>query len=156
MHKSLIAFIIAGAVLFALPTYYETDTETEAPARTVLQSELKDYDIPAADIAPQPNYLGDFLCTAYCPCSICCGEYADGTTATGTRATAGRTIATDPAEIPAGSHVAVYYEDGAYAEYIAEDTGSGVHGQHIDVYYNTHQEALQHGVRAAQVYLLEE
>lgn len=104
----------------------------------------------------QPLPLGDFTVTAYCSCSICCGQWSDGTTATGTRATAGRTIATDPEVIPAGSHVAVYYEDGAYAEYIAEDTGSGVNGQHIDVYYNTHQEALQHGVRAAQVYLLEE
>lgn len=104
----------------------------------------------------QPLPLGDFTITAYCSCSICCGQWSDGTTATGTRATAGRTIATDPAVIPAGSHVAVYYEDGAYAEYIAEDTGSGVNGQHIDVYYNTHQEALQHGVRAAQVYLLKE
>ena len=45
-------------------------------------------------------------------------------TATGTKATEGRTIAVDPSVIPYGSEVAVFYDDGRICYYIAEDCGA--------------------------------
>ncbi len=39
--------------------------------------------------------------------------------------------------------------------YTAEDMGSGVNGKHIDIFYNTHGEARQHGVRSAEVFLVQ-
>ena len=39
-------------------------------------------------------------------------------------------------------------------EYVAEDIGGAVKGNHIDVYYNTHAETLQHGTTTAEVYLI--
>lgn len=95
--------------------------------------------------------LGIFDLTAYCPCSICCGPHANGITATGTTATAGRTIAVDPNIIPLGSHVMI---NGI--EYIAEDVGGAIKGNHIDIFYNTHEEALNMSVRTAEVYILKE
>ncbi len=38
--------------------------------------------------------------------------------------------------------------------YTAEDCGGGVKGNHIDVFYDTHSQALQHGLRSQEVFLL--
>jgi 3D (Asp-Asp-Asp) domain-containing protein len=83
-----------------------------------------------------------FKVTAYCPCELCCGQYANGITATGTVATAGRTIAVDPTVIPYGSEVILNGHT-----YIAEDCGGAIKGNKIDMFFDTHEEALQWGVR---------
>lgn len=77
--------------------------------------------------------------TAYCPCEKCCGK-TDGITATGTRATAGRTIAVDPTVIPYGTEVIINGNT-----YVAEDCGGAIKENRIDVYFDTHEEALQFG-----------
>lgn len=83
--------------------------------------------------------------TAYCPCSSCCGK-TDGITSTGTRATEGRTIAVDPRKIPYGSEVVIYGHT-----YIAEDCGGAISNNRIDIFFDTHQEALEFGVQYAEV-----
>lgn len=80
--------------------------------------------------------------TAYCPCQKCCGEYANGYTATGAKATQGVTIATDPDVIPMGTEVEI---DGHI--YIAQDVGGAISGNRIDLYFDSHEDALQWGVR---------
>lgn len=87
-----------------------------------------------------------FTAYAYCACTRCCGKWACGITASGTIATQGRTIAVDPDVIPLGTHV---YVNGR--EYIAEDTGSGINDHTIDVFFNSHQQALQWGKRTVTV-----
>lgn len=91
-----------------------------------------------------PAQAETFTATAYCNCSRCCGKWADGKTASGTTPVQGRTIAVDKKVIPLGSAVSV---DGV--EYIAEDTG--VRGKHIDIYFDSHSEALKFGVRQVDV-----
>lgn len=99
---------------------------------------------PAVEPAPEP--LGTFQLTAYCDCEQCCGEWADGYTYTGTVATAGRTVAVDPDVIPLGSSV---YIEGQ--EYIAEDIGGAIQGNRVDVFFNSHADALEFGVQYAEV-----
>ena len=78
--------------------------------------------------------------TAYCPCSKCCGK-ATGRTASGTTATAGRTVAASSkfafgTKLNIGGHI-----------YTVEDRGGAINGNKIDIFVNTHAEALQWGVR---------
>lgn len=78
--------------------------------------------------------------TAYCPCAKCCGR-TSGRTASGTKATAGRTVATSSqfafgTQLNIGGHV-----------YTVEDRGGAISGNRIDIYVNSHAEALQWGVR---------
>lgn len=78
--------------------------------------------------------------TAYCPCSKCCGK-STGRTASGTTATAGRTVAASSkfafgTKLNIGGHI-----------YTVEDRGGAVTGNKIDIFVNTHSEALQWGVR---------
>ena len=78
--------------------------------------------------------------TAYCPCSKCCGK-TTGMTASGTKATAGRTVAASSkfafgTKLNIGGHI-----------YTVEDRGGAVKGNKIDIFVNTHAEALAWGVR---------
>lgn len=95
---------------------------------------------------PDEQSLGTFKLTAYCACPKCCGEWSDGTTYTGTRATAGRTIAVDPDVIPLGSTVNINGHT-----YVAEDIGGAIDGNRIDIFFSSHTDALEFGVQYAQV-----
>lgn len=98
---------------------------------------------------PKLKSLGIYKLTAYCACSRCCGK-CDGITATGTKATAGRTIAVDPSKIPYGTEVIV---NGHNPTYIAEDCGGAINGNKIDIFFNSHAEALKFGVQYAEVFV---
>lgn len=102
------------------------------------------------DTEPQTKELeliGAFRITAYCPCAKCCGHNT-GITATGTVATQGRTIAVDPEQIPYGTAVVINGQ-----EYIAEDCGGGIGNNCIDIFFNSHEDAIQFGMRYAEVFV---
>ena len=114
---------------------------------------------PAEVIEDEPIYLGGFLLTAYCSCSKCCGSYAnnrpvdeDGNEivygSTGKPLRSNYSIAVDPTVIPYGAIVII----GGH-EYEATDSGSAVKNNHIDIYYDSHEEALDFGGGYADVYI---
>ena len=78
--------------------------------------------------------------TAYCSCSKCCGK-TTGRTASGTKATPGRTVAA-PTKFAFGTKLNI----GGHI-YTVEDRGGAVSGNKIDVYVNSHSAALQWGVK---------
>ena len=106
--------------------------------------------VPAANPTYANNsdgtYLGNFLITAYCPCAACCGK-TDGITACGTHATANHTIAAD-SRFAFGTKMIIMGQ-----VYTVEDRGGAIVGNHIDMYFNTHSEALAWGKQYADVYL---
>lgn len=94
--------------------------------------------------------LGEFKLTFYCPCEKCVGKKEVVRTASGTIPKANRTIAVDKKVIPLGS--IVYIQDLGY--FVAEDTGSAVKHNTIDIYVDSHEEAKRLGVKHAQVFIL--
>ncbi|MCD8153189.1 MAG: hypothetical protein LUF78_00570 [Clostridiales bacterium] len=94
--------------------------------------------------------LGVFRVTHYCPCSICCGPYANGITSTGVTATTNHTVAVYPSQIPYGSQVVINGQ-----VYVAEDCGGAITTNRIDIYVATHAEAEALGVLYTEVYLLQ-
>ena len=98
----------------------------------------------------EKKYLGVFKCTHYCPCSRCCGVGGGKITASGTKPTAGRTVGVNPRLIPYGTRLKV----GKYTGYVAEDTGGGIGWQHLDIFCNSHSEALQRGVQYKKVWTI--
>lgn len=94
--------------------------------------------------------LGVFKITHYCPCSICCGPYADGITSTGVTAVTNHTIAVDPTQIPYGSKVVINGQ-----VYVAEDCGGAIKKNCIDIYVATHAEGENKGVYYTEVYLIQ-
>lgn len=83
-----------------------------------------------------------FKTTGYCHCEKCNGKWAYGPLANGGMPVEGRTVAMGG--VPLGTRVLVNGH-----KYIVEDRG--VSGDHIDVFYNTHQDAWNHGKRTAAV-----
>lgn len=71
-------------------------------------------------------------------------------TATGTKPRPG-TVAVDPRVIPLGTRL--YVEGYGYGR--AEDVGSAIKGDRIDVYFNSEEEARRWGRRKVRVYILE-
>ena len=82
---------------------------------------------------------GYFTITYYCACSKCCGAYATGTTASGTKVQQGRTIAA-PSRYAFGTKMKIFDH-----VYTVEDRGGAITGNKIDIYVDSHSEALKLG-----------
>lgn len=95
------------------------------------------------------EYIGECTITYYC-CEAyehICGT-GTGLTATGIPVAPGM-VAVDPDVIPLGSTVII---DGQ--AYLAADTGGAIKGNRIDIAVETHQEALELGIRTATVWVV--
>ena len=124
---------------------YMTDEE--------VQESFENENIQNALLA-KANKIEDVKVTHYCCCVKCCGK-DDGITYSGVKATPGVTVAVDTSIIPLGSDVLVDYGDGVINYYRADDTGSYIKGNKLDLCVSSHQEAINLGVRTATVYWVE-
>jgi 3D (Asp-Asp-Asp) domain-containing protein len=67
-------------------------------------------------------------------------------TASGAVAKANHTIAVDTSVIPFGTTVIINGN-----EYVAEDTGSAINGNRIDIYFDNHEDALDWGRQTIEI-----
>ena len=94
---------------------------------------------------PVLTYLGEWTTTGYCACSECCGQWATGCTASGVLATSNHTVACGI--LPFGTQIVI--DDVIYT---VEDTG--VDGAWIDIFFDSHEDALAYGMQTKSVYLI--
>ena len=120
----------------------DEDGEKIEEVNAKAQESLTSYTLAAG--GEYGELLGNFKLTAYCNCSICCGKWSGGPTASGTTPTQGRTVAM--AGVPFGTKLII---NGKI--YTVEDRGTPY--GHVDIYMNDHDECNQFGVQYAQVYL---
>lgn len=90
-----------------------------------------------------------FVATAYCPCSKCCGK-STGITASGLPATPNHTIAMS-ATYPFGTKIEIE----GYGIYVVEDRGGAIKGDRIDIFFSSHQEALNWGRKNIRARVIE-
>ena len=117
---------------------YHYNVKTENETRTVTKT------IKAGDS------LGTVVTSGYCNCTICCGQWSDGPTASGVYPSGNHTLAVDAYNpiVSIGTQVIM---NGVL--YTVEDTGNlNAHGVDFDVYYDSHSEALAHGHRSYEAY----
>ena len=95
-----------------------------------------------------PYYLGEFQVTGYCSCTICCGEKEERLTKSETVPRASHTVAADPSVIPLGTRIVI--DDVVYT---VEDTGKAVRGMRLDIFFDSHEEAVRYGRQEKYVYL---
>jgi len=91
--------------------------------------------------------------TAYCGCEKCCGKWSDGYFASGKKVYVGGVAIN---WLPFGTKVLI---DGK--EYTVEDRGAksifgskNDHKKAVDIYFDSHQEALNFGVKRLKVEIL--
>jgi 3D (Asp-Asp-Asp) domain-containing protein len=139
-------------------TSIDYGTKMLATAYIITSEEEEWAEISTADGTPQfvntsytttdnPNvkYIGDYYLTYYCPCAQCCGT-ANNPTASGTMPKVNHTVAAD-SSLAFGTKLII---NGT--TYTVEDRGSGVKGNHIDIFCATHEDALNHKTETVPVY----
>jgi 3D (Asp-Asp-Asp) domain-containing protein len=96
------------------------------------------------------------LVTAYCPCKKCCGPNAQGITASGKHVShnGGRFVAADKSVLKLGTKLIVPGYAGETAVEVL-DTGSAIKGNRLDVYYPSHQTALEWGKQWVDVVVVD-
>lgn len=154
MAIALILIIASGYSLYKLHEIGNCLTELNGKYIQALEQIEKAHEEAKAELAEiakkeaekTTTSLGIFTVTAYCKCEKCCGRWSDYPTASGTQPTEGRTIAVDPSVIALGEKVTI---DGT--TYIAEDTGSAIKGNRIDMYFDSHAEAVAYGKKTKEV-----
>lgn len=95
--------------------------------------------------------LGNVVTSAYCSCTICCGVWSGGPTASGAMPRADHTIAVDASNpfLPMGTKVIM---NGT--EYVVEDTGNFArYGVQFDIYFDNHAVASAWGHKTLEAYL---
>ena len=168
--RRLLAALAAGAAALAwvlwalvLPVDAGPEEQSPGPPAQVIPAEP-----PPEPVCEEPENerieaallanavkLESVTVSHYCTCVRCCGK-DNGITASGRLATPGVSVAVDPSVIPLGSDVLADYGDGVLHYYRADDVGGGVAGNHIDLCMESHEAALQAGIRTATVYWVKE
>ena len=92
--------------------------------------------------------MGEFLLTYYCSCEECSGRWGTQT-ATGNHCEQGRTVAVDPDVIAYGTRILI--DDNIY---VAEDCGSAIKGDRIDIYVEDHDLAEKLGKKVKKIWLI--
>ena len=144
-------------MLLSLLLFFTTMTKMELIQENAVQIIPYHAEVaPESDETAQPEGLpaettntrlwGVATITHYCNCSICCGKWAGGGTASGTTPTAGRTVACG--DLPFGTRLLINGH-----EYVVEDRG--VSGLWVDIYCDSHGEALSRGMYQTEVYIIE-
>lgn len=165
-EKILMAVLLVLSAANIIYYCHTTFGNKEAEPATGIGREVVVPDAPSEpEETPEPSTalvsLGSFKLTAYCPCPSCCGVWAHNRptdahgneivyTASGEIAKEGKTIAVDPDVIAYGTEVIINGRT-----YIAEDCGSAIKENRIDVYLADHSDALEFGVQYATVYVKE-
>ena len=91
--------------------------------------------------------------SAYCPCEICCGK-TDGRTASGKMATAWHTVAAGKG-YPIGTiiYIPALVDKPNGGWFVVEDRGGAISNEKMDVFFNTHEEAIQFGRKSLDAYI---
>jgi 3D (Asp-Asp-Asp) domain-containing protein len=142
-----VSMLLSGAALFiGMTTVHAARAldrpQSQAPAAGELMHDI--IQTPQVTSLPQTKIVWMEV-TAYCPCTKCCGPHASGTTASGKPVSynAGRFVAADTTLLPFGSKVIVPGYGAMPVEVI--DRGSAIKGNHLDVFFPTHEQAVTWG-----------
>ena len=128
------------------PEAIEVNTSSSSDAESEIETSGQD---SSEETEQEWVSIGRFRTTGFCNCRKCCGKWAGGKTASGSWPKEGVTIAVDKNVIPMGTEVLI---DGIGVR-VAQDTGSGIYGKRIDVYYDNHSVAWNHGVQYHEVFI---
>lgn len=91
-----------------------------------------------------------FIVTAYCPCHICCDKFADGVTASGHVIQDGDRFVAAPRDIKFNTRLLIpgYARDTPVK---CLDRGGAITAGRLDVFFPTHAEAMEWGVKRLKV-----
>ena len=97
----------------------------------------------------------NFNTSAYCSCSKCCGK-STGITASGAKATAWYTLAAGSGyKIGTVIYIPAFADKPNGGWFVVQDRGGAISNSKLDVYMDSHSQALQFGRRTLECYVYE-
>lgn len=153
------SFIVEGYVetasgknrIYGSPQYTRKETG-QATVKATSQGPASDTGAPTPEptgSAKKGALIGKFQTTAYCDCEQCCPT-GHNLTYSGTVPKANHTISADINIYPIGTRLMI-----GDTVYTVEDIGGNVSGNKLDIYFETHQQALNYGLKTVDVYMVE-
>jgi 3D (Asp-Asp-Asp) domain-containing protein len=88
--------------------------------------------------------------TGYCPCSQCCCDFSDGITANKHRIQPGDVFVAADKLYPFGTKMEIEGYNSSQAVKVM-DRGGAIKGNRLDLFFHTHQQALEWGVQHLDV-----
>ncbi len=122
--------------------------EQEGKRQNINKNKANQVTTRSESIPRDNNGWVKFVATAYCGCSKCCGK-STGITASGTKATQGKTVA-----MPSFYKFGTKIEIQGMGTYIVEDRGGAIKGNRIDIFFSSHKQALNFGKRTVYLKIL--
>ena len=150
----LISYLSAKYEIFEFDDTIKAELDALFAEQYSLSTESSNETITETKTVRVGESLGQVVTSGYCNCSICCGKWAGGATASGAMPQANHTIAVDASTptVPMGTKVVM---NGV--EYTVEDTGNFTqYGVDFDVYYDSHSAASNHGHQTWEAYLADD
>ncbi len=142
---------MAAAMAWTVPATGPTIISTMGP-----EIETKQED-------PEKTYIGQFTVTAYCSCEICCGKWANKRpngiiyTASGAEAKNGETVGAAWDVLPVGTRIEI---DGLGERIVQDKPADWIveryEGRILDVYFGSHEAALEYGKHTVDVWIIED
>lgn len=152
----IFAFVMFLNIAFCEKPKIEEFETTEEVTTVEIPTEIKQAEVrivePTTENVTEPTTQKakktiTMVVTAYCSCRKCCGK-TDGITASGVKAKQGVTVAADT-RFPFGTKLEI---DGKI--YTVQDRGGAIKGNLIDLYFESHQSALNFGRQTKEVTIL--
>ncbi len=158
VSHAIVVKVSATKVMTASNSSFPQVEQTDSPYFTNTLEHTKIHPITTEPVVSNPeNEWIKFTATAYCGCQKCCGEWAvknrpNGKVigAAGVELIEGVSIAADTSVLPKGTTVEIK-SDTVAGTFIVHDTGGALVGNKIDLYFCSHEDALNFGVQT--VYL---
>jgi len=127
------------------------------PKATLLSSEITQINTapaitnpPQMEPATSPWQTIQMRVTAYCPCEKCCGQSADWITASGHKIQPNETFVAAGKQYPFGTEMIIPgYNNDQPVKVL--DRGSAIQDSRLDLFFPSHQQALNWGVKSLSV-----
>lgn len=152
-NTSLFVFILYSTAIISSLLFTSRELDTKKVVSIIIEEtqeeELDTINVEEIKEKIEPKYLGEYKITYYCSCMKCCGK-TNGITASGEKVQAGVTVAA-PKEFPFGTKLLI----NGHA-YTVQDRGGAIKNKRIDIYCETHEEAIKNGVDYYDVYEITE
>lgn len=136
MKQFIIKIIISKTILLTISCFSQT-SNTVNFTKNLLESKRQQL--------TNVIILSNCVITAYCPCYKCCPKSSKGLNASGKKPLSGSSVA-GPRSLRLGTKVII-----AGHTYTVDDRLAKRYDSRFDIYFNTHREALQFGIKTQQV-----
>lgn len=137
---------------------FRQQTEEQQRKLTLHQERIRQQEKELDELLEEVNRLKEenqklqffsMIATGYCACKQCCDK-EDGITASGKKAQANHTVA-----MPDGFSFGTMIEIDGMGIYTVEDRGGAIKGNRIDIYFDSHEEALEFGIKEIKIRIIQ-